>query len=168
MTVYHLGSAPSPVRYVRMGLDVGDARVGIALSDPDGLLATPLETAPRDTALERVHEVLVEHGVLRLYVGLPRSLRGEEGIAARKARDFIAELAEREPREGEPEYEVFFIDERFTTVSAHEALSASGRKMKNHRSVVDQVAAVMILQSALDFERSTGRAAGDAWLPPQS
>lgn len=161
-------STPRSVRYKRLGLDVGDARVGIALSDPDGVLATPLETAARASAPQRVQQILTEHAVERLYVGLPRSLRGEEGVAARKAREFVVELAELEPLAHEPEYEVYFIDERLTTVSAHGALRASGRKTKNHRSVVDQVAAVMILQSALDFERTAGRAAGDIWCPPQS
>lgn len=158
-------SASTMNRLVRMGIDVGDARVGIAASDPDGLLATPCETANREGAARRVQSIVTERGAERLYVGLPRSLRGEEGAAAKKARAFVEELVALPEVENEPEYDVYFVDERFTTVSAHSALSTSGRKTKDHKSVVDQVAAVMILQSALDFERSRGSAAGEPWLP---
>lgn len=168
---YHLDDSdsqaaePAERRFVRLGVDVGDARVGIASSDPDGLIATPVETAARDGAPRRVQHHLAQTGAERLYVGLPRSLRGQEGRAAAKARDFVDELVALEPLPGEPEYEVFFVDERFTTVSAHSALSRSGRKTKEHKSVVDQVAAVMILQSALDLERRRGVPAGEPWEP---
>lgn len=152
-------------RFVRLGVDVGDARVGIARSDLDGLIATPVRTLPRQEAARELQSLMFEERAERIYVGLPRSLAGHEGAAAEKARAFVEELVALEPLEGEGEYEVFFVDERLTTVDAHRALSASGRKTRTHRSVVDQVAAVMILQTALETERSRGTAAGEPWTP---
>lgn len=147
-------------RGVRLGVDVGDVRVGIARSDLDGLIATPVETAPRDIAVARVLEEAAEAEARVIMVGLPRSLSGAEGPAAQKARDFSAELAGA-LFEDTPSVEVRLIDERLTTVSAHKALHSSGRKGRKHRQVVDQVAAVMILQQALDTERTTGARAGE-------
>lgn len=144
---------------------MGDARVGIAQSDLDGIIASPVDTFARETSAAQLQRHIVETGASRIYVGLPRNMDGSEGAAASKARAFIDELCALEPLEGEGEYEVFLIDERLTTVSAHRALSASGRRMKNHRSVVDQVAAVMILQSALDQEKARGTTAGEQWFP---
>jgi putative Holliday junction resolvase len=93
-------------------------------------------------------------------VGLPRSLSGAEGVAAEKARAFAEELVTLLEASA-PETEVRLIDERLTTVSAHKALHSSGRRGRRHRQVVDQVAAVMILQQALDLERSSGRRGGE-------
>ena len=98
-------------------------------------------------------------------MGLPRSLNGAEGAAAQKARAFAAELVALLSGQ-EPEIEVRLIDERLTTVSAHKALHSSGRKGRKHRQVVDQVAAVMILQQALDTERSTGARSGERVQAP--
>lgn len=147
-------------RGVRLGVDVGDVRVGLARSDPDGMLATPVETVPRDTAVAAIAACARETDARAIMVGLPRTLSGAEGPAAQKARqvaeELVAELA------GDPDpAEVRMVDERLTTVSAHQALHASGRKGRKHRQVVDQVAAVMILQQALDLERSAGRRAGE-------
>lgn len=147
-------------RGVRLGVDVGDVRVGLARSDLDGLIATPIETLERDTAARRVAEEAVELDAHVIMVGLPRSLDGSEGAAAAKARVFAAELATLLVA-GAQQIEVRLIDERLTTVSAHKALHSSGRKGRRHRQVVDQVAAVMILQQALDLERSTGRRGGE-------
>lgn len=152
-----------PRRFVRIGVDVGDARVGVARSDADGLLATPVDTFPREEAAPKLQALIAELGAERLYVGKPRLLSGECGTAVEKAHAFIAELAELEPIESEPEYDVYFVDERMSTVSAHRALSDSGRRHRTHRPVIDQVAAVMILQTALDFERARGAAAGEPW-----
>ncbi|MGO1226579.1 MAG: Holliday junction resolvase RuvX [Brachybacterium sp.] len=147
---------PSLPRGVRLGVDVGDVRVGLARSDLDGMIATPVETLARDTAVGRVLAEAAELDAHVIMVGLPRSLNGTEGVAAQKARTFAVELAA-----GSPELEVRLIDERLTTVSAHKALHSSGRKGRKHRQVVDQVAAVMILQQALDIERSTAARAGE-------
>ncbi len=152
--------APGLPRGVRLGVDVGDVRVGLARSDLDGMIATPVETLERDTAVRRVAQEALEAEARVIMVGLPRSLNGSEGDAARKARDFAAELAAA-LTDGAAGTEVRLIDERLTTVSAHKALHSSGRKGRKHRQVVDQVAAVMILQQALDTERSTGARTGE-------
>ena len=154
-------------RGVRLGVDVGDVRVGLARSDLDGLIATPVETLERDTAARRVVEEAVELDAHVIMVGLPRSLDGSEGVAATKARVFAAELVTLLVA-GARQIEVRLIDERLTTVSAHKALHSSGRKGRRHRQVVDQVAAVMILQQALDLERSTGRRGGELVEEPLS
>lgn len=157
--------APGIPRGVRLGVDVGDVRVGLARSDLDGLIATPIETLERDTAVRRVAEEARELEARAIMIGLPRSLDGTEGAAAQKARDFAAELLALlhagAPAPGEIRAEVRMIDERLTTVTAHQALHRSGRKGRKHRQVVDQVAAVMILQQALDTERATGARAGE-------
>lgn len=147
-------------RGVRLGVDVGDVRVGLARSDLDGMIATPVETLERDTSVRRVAEEARELDAHVIMVGLPRSLNGAEGAAAQKARAFAEELVNLLSTQA-PEIEVRLIDERLTTVSAHKALHSSGRKGRKHRQVVDQVAAVMILQQALDTERSTGARSGE-------
>lgn len=147
-------------RGVRLGVDVGDVRVGVARSDLDGLIATPVETVARDRAAARVLAEVEETSARVVMVGLPRSLSGQEGAAAGKARTFCAELLAMLSRTGH-DTEVRLLDERLTTVSAHRALHDSGRRGRKHRQVVDQVAAVMILQQALDVERSTGARAGE-------
>ncbi|MGY5764584.1 Holliday junction resolvase RuvX [Brachybacterium sp. DNPG3] len=154
-------------RAVRLGVDVGDVRVGLARSDADGLIATPVETVPRDEAVSRIVAEARDSGARAIMVGLPRSLSGAEGAAAAKARDVAEQLAASLADETEP-VEIRMIDERLTTVSAHQALHSSGRKGRKHRQVVDQVAAVLILQQALDIERSTGRRAGELVEPAET
>lgn len=153
------GAAGLP-RGVRLGVDVGDVRVGFARSDLDGLIATPIETLERSTAAGRVAQEARELEAHVIMVGLPRSLNGTEGVAAQKARDFAAEVTTA-LADAAADVEIRLIDERLTTVSAHQALHRSGRRGRTHRQVVDQVAAVMILQQALDTERSTGARAGE-------
>lgn len=129
-------------------MDVGSVRVGVALSDPDGLLATPLVTVPRDgRSAAAVAALADEHDVVGVVVGLPRTLAGREGAAAEAARAFVAEL---EPVLAVP---VELSDERLTTVVATRQLRESGRKGRRRREVVDQVAAVGILQGWLDTHR---------------
>lgn len=147
-------------RAVRLGVDVGDVRVGLARSDLDGLIATPVETISREHAVRRVADEAREAEARAIMIGLPRSLSGAEGPAAGKVRQFAEELAALLSHEAS-EAEIRLLDERLTTVSAHRALHSSGRKGRKHRQVVDQVAAVMILQQALDIERSTGARAGE-------
>lgn len=147
-------------RGVRLGVDVGTVRVGLAASDPSGLLASPVETVPRDTRghadQERIAAVAVERDALEVVVGLPRSLSGEEGAAATTVRAYAVELAAL--LGSRP---VRLVDERLTTVDAHRTLRTSGVSGRAHRAVVDQAAAVLILQTALDAERSSGRAPGE-------
>jgi putative Holliday junction resolvase len=126
----------------RLGVDVGSVRVGTALCDPDGLVATPLETVPREGAARRVAELVEEHSVVEIVLGLPRTLAGREGPAAEAALAFERELA----AVGVP---VVLQDERLTTVVAAQQLRGrvTGRKQ---RAVIDQAAAVAILQGYLD------------------
>lgn len=140
-----------------MGIDPGDARIGVASSDPSGLLATPVETVPRGEGdVARLATLVSEMDVVRVYIGLPRSLSGQEGPAATRVRAFAQEVADRiDP------IPVHLQDERLTTVSAEAMLRERGRKGQKRRQVVDQAAAVLILQSALDRERATGAVTGE-------
>lgn len=142
---------------VRLGLDPGDARIGVARSDVTGFLATPLETVRRGKGdLARLRRLVAEHEVIEVVVGLPRSLSGGEGPAAAKVREFAGALA----RQVAP-VPVRLCDERLTTVSAESMLRDRGRKGQDRRSVVDMAAAVLILQNALDTERARGTAPGE-------
>ena len=153
----------------RLCIDVGSVRVGVAVSDPDGLIATPVETLARDmvtaqknptavpTDVAQIASEVAERGVKVVYVGLPRHLSGAEGSASASARAYAGALAQViHP------VPVRLVDERMSTVSAHQALHASGRAGRKHRTVIDQVAAVVILQSALERERASGSRAGEA------
>lgn len=144
----------------RIAVDVGDARIGVASCDPDGILATPVETVPgRDVpaALRRLAAIVAEYEPIEVVIGLPRSLNGGEGPAAAKVRVFaqhVAKVISPLP--------VRLVDERMSTVTATQGLRASGVKAKKGRSVVDQAAAVIILQSALETERVSGKAPGES------
>lgn len=138
---------------VRVGVDVGAVRVGVALSDPGGVLATPLVTLRRDAKngsdIEELARLVEEHSVVEIVVGLPRTLAGHHGPAAVAAQDYADALAARIPQ-----VPVQLSDERLTTVIASRTLSGRGVRGKRQRAVVDQAAAVAILQSWLDAERS--------------
>lgn len=142
-------------RGVRLGIDVGRARVGVARCDPDGLLATPVETVARDAAsVARVIALADEYSAIEILVGLPLNLKGEETASTTDAREFATAVA------AASALPVRLVDERLSTVSAHAALRDSGRSQRSSRSIVDQVAAVVLLQQALDVEKSSGRPAG--------
>lgn len=154
-------SAPSRgdrVRHgVRVGIDPGDARIGVARSDPSGFLATPLETVRRGRGdVRRIAQIVAECEAVEVVVGLPRSLSGAEGPSAAKVREFAGALARRVAP-----VPTRLVDERLTTVSAEDVLRMSGRHGAKRRAVVDQAAAVLILQTALDTERASGRAPGE-------
>jgi len=141
----------------RLGIDPGDARIGVARSDPSGFLATPVETVPRGPGdLDRIAAILTEEEAVEVVVGLPRSLSGREGPAAVKTREFAGLLARRVAP-----VPVRLCDERLTTVTAENLLRDRGRKGSKRRAVVDQAAAVVILQHALDTERASGLAPGE-------
>lgn len=145
-------------RGVRIGIDVGDARIGIAQSDPSGLIATPVETVRRGAGdLARIAAISTEADAVEVVVGLPRSLSGGEGPAAVKVRAFARAIAE-----AVAPVPVRLCDERLSTVTAEAVLRGQGRKGQKRRAVVDQAAAVVILQNALDTERSSGTAPGEA------
>ncbi|MBX3090523.1 MAG: Holliday junction resolvase RuvX [Cryobacterium sp.] len=140
---------------IRLGIDVGKARVGISRSDPEGLLVLPLETLPRnESTLNRVLKLAKEYGAIELVVGLPLSLDGTQTPSTKDAQDFAAGLA---ASAGIP---VRQVDERLSTVQAQSRLREAGKSTRSSRSVIDQVAATIILQNALEAERLTGSAPG--------
>ncbi len=130
----------------KLGLDFGSTRIGVAICDPDGILATPHSTIPSgSTLISEVAAICESEEIVAIIVGLPRSLNGEMSHAANLVNDFIVELSSQLP-----EIPVHTFDERFTTTLANQALRASGRNVKEGRAVIDQIAAVNILQSYLD------------------
>jgi putative Holliday junction resolvase len=145
---------------VRVAVDAGSVRVGVAASDPDGVLATPLKVLRRDRRgghdLDELAEIVAERRAVEVLVGLPRSLSGRDGPAAVTAREYAAELAARVAP-----IEVRLVDERMTTVEAARGLRSAGLSAKTARRVVDAAAAVVILQHALDSERATGTQPGE-------
>jgi putative holliday junction resolvase len=146
---------------VRVGVDVGTVRVGVAASDPGALLATPLRTVARTqdddgSDVAQIAGLVDELAAVEVVVGLPRTLAGAEGPAAQAARTYAGRLAVRVAP-----VPVRLVDERLTTVDAHRSLRESGVDGRRQRAVVDQAAAVLILQAALDAERSSGRPPGE-------
>lgn len=149
------------VRGVRLGVDVGTVRVGVARSDPDALLATPVETLARGAGdLDRISELVVEYDAVAIVVGLPRSLSGDESHAANAARGYARALATSLRARG-VNIPVRLVDERMSTLTAEQAMRAAGRSARRQRTVVDQAAAVVILQHAMDSERATGLPPGE-------
>jgi putative holliday junction resolvase len=171
----------------RIGIDVGSVRVGVAVSDPHGVLASPVETVQRASAnvnrasahvnraggtanraeaepnradLARIADLVAEHAAVEVVVGLPLSLSGARGAAAQTALAYAQAIAA-----AVQPVPVRVVDERLSTVSAHGHLAAVGVGSRARRAVVDQAAAVIILQSALDAERSSGRAPGEVVNP---
>lgn len=142
----------------RLGVDVGDVRIGVAVSDPDGILATPVETVPAGRgAIPRIAELVRELEVLECVVGLPMGLSGREGPAAVKVRSFCDDLLVAiDP------VPIRLFDERMTTTSAHSLLRQGGRSSRTTRGIIDQAAATVILQTALDAERTRGSAPGES------
>jgi putative pre-16S rRNA nuclease len=153
---------PAPVG-VRLGVDVGSVRVGVAASDPSGTLATPVTTLRRDprggSDLEAVADLARDRDAVEVVVGLPRGLSGREGVAARAARDYAGQLASRLAP-----LPVRLVDERLSTVDATRQLRAGAVPGRRQRAIVDQAAAVVILQAALDAFRS-GTAPGEVVAP---
>ncbi len=133
---------------MRLGVDVGTVRVGVAASDPEGILAFPVETVKRDAyAVTRIAEIAVEREAVDVFVGLPRHMSGAEGSSAADARGFAASLSEL------LDCPVRLIDERLSTASASQAMRAAGRNARKQRDSIDQAAAVVILDTALDAVR---------------
>ncbi|QHC55365.1 Holliday junction resolvase RuvX [Rathayibacter tanaceti] len=147
---------------VRLGIDVGRSRIGVARCDADGLLAVPIETVARSgdgdsSDISRIALLAAEYDAEAIIVGLPLSLSGSETASTEDARGFARRLAE-----AIPTAPVRLVDERLSTVTAQSALHRSGRSTRGFRAVIDQVAAVVILQHAIDSERSAGTPAGAA------
>lgn len=134
-----------------LGIDYGEARVGVAISDELGMLAHPLETitVKETDPVARVAQLVTERGAEMVIVGLPRNMDGSNGPSAEKARAFAEKLRERGCT-------VRLWDERLTTVAAQKALQAAGKNAKQSRAVIDQAAAVIILQGWLDAQGMMG------------
>lgn len=135
-----------------LGIDHGEARIGLALSDEIGMLAHPLETVPArgpKKPTERIQEVIDEFGVTTVVIGFPLKLDGTEGAAVEKVRGFIKKLR-KTIGESMP---IVTIDERLSTVEAQRSLHAVGKTVKSSRPIIDQAAACVILQDYLDQQR---------------
>ena len=134
-----------------MALDVGDVRIGIAVSDPMGIIANPLETYTRKGNDHRDAQYIVDlantKGVTMFVSGLPLGLNGNENDQTRKTREFIDVLV------GLTDIPVKFLDERFTTLSAERTLIEGNVRRENRKKVIDKVAATIILQNYLDSKR---------------
>jgi putative Holliday junction resolvase len=131
-----------------LGIDLGDARIGVAASDDLGMLAHPLETIPaaKDDPIARILELAAIRGVDAIVVGMPRNMDGTYGPAATKAKEFMEKIRERTP------LRIVSWDERLTTVAAQRSLQEAGRNTRSQKSIIDQVAAQMILQGWLDAQ----------------
>ncbi|MBW3070217.1 MULTISPECIES: Holliday junction resolvase RuvX [unclassified Actinomyces] len=150
---------------VRLAFDVGKVRVGVARCDADAILAVPVTTLHRDrygADLEEAADLVQDLDVLEVIVGLPRSMSGGSSRSTQDARRWAGELAALISP-----VPVRLVDERLSTVTAHRELHESGRREKSFRSVVDQAAAVVILEQALATERSTHAPAGEPVVPIQ-
>jgi len=149
---------------VKLGVDVGMVRVGLACCDRDGILATPIKTLARDAKKNSDIRVVVKEAAARnaveVFVGLPRTLQGAEKASAEMARNYAALLVLALEEAGLT-VPVRLIDERLTTVSAHQALHSAGMGSREHRKVIDQVAAVGILQQAIDMQKARNANVGE-------
>lgn len=148
---------------VRLSVDVGKARVGLAATDPSAILATPVQTLKRDERhhrdIARIVRVAEERNAIRVYVGDPKNMRGEATASTQDAADFAQLLADQLAEAG-LFAQVRMVDERLSTVSASRAMSQMGRSTRKQRSVIDQAAAVEILEHALDLEKIHGADTG--------
>lgn len=162
---------------MRLGIDVGKARIGVARSDVHGMLATPLETVDRDPRdfgdVRRILAIANELEAMELVVGLPLGMSGHRTPSTEDAQGFAETLAGamsdasiRAGGENTP-VGVRLVDERLSTVTAQGQLRQAGKKTKQTRNIIDQAAAVVILQHALDYERARGEAPGTVILEPR-
>ena len=144
---------------VRLGLDLGLARIGVARSDTDGIMAFPVANIQRqsggDNGISAVCEYVKDYNVFEIIIGYPIMLSGKKGNSANLARQYAINLAKILP-----DVSIRLVDERLTTVSAHANLLQAGKTRKTHKSMVDQVSAVLILENALEFEKKNNKPAG--------
>ncbi|MDQ0923248.1 putative Holliday junction resolvase [Pseudarthrobacter sp. W1I19] len=148
---------------VKLGIDVGTVRVGVAICDRDSILATPYKTLDRNpkknSDIRVIANLVQELGAVQVIVGLPRTMKGEEHASARMATEYAgllaAELAARDLA-----VPVNLVDERLSSVTAHRNLHEAGMGSRDHRKVVDQVAAAGILQHAIDMQKARGADVG--------
>lgn len=157
-------------RGTRMGVDVGNARVGVALCDPDGILATPLKTLRRDLKKDSDLRVLLKliqvHEVFEIFVGLPKTMKGGDSLSTTMAKEYADKLLHG-LSENSLDVPVWMVDERLTSVSAHRSLREAGVSTREHKKMIDQVAAVNILQYSVDAIKSGNAVAGYRLEPSQ-
>ncbi len=154
---------------IKLGVDVGTVRVGVAICDRDAILATPYKTldrnAKKNSDVRVIASLVQELGAVQVIVGLPRTMKGEEHASARMATEYaellVAELAGRGL-----DVPVNLVDERLSSVTAHRNLHEAGMSSRNHRKVVDQVAAAGILQHAIDMQKARGTDVGSRVSAP--
>ena len=148
-----------PVRGVRLAVDVGQARVGLAATDPGGILASPVATLRRDNKnlrdVRQIVDEVIERNAVRVYVGDPINLKGKKTASTEDAHRFARQLSQA-LAEAELSTQVRLVDERLSTVSASQKLHQAGVSSRNQRAVIDQLAAVAILEHALMLERNLG------------
>jgi len=138
-----------------LGLDIGDRRIGVAISDPSQTIAQGIgqiswDESHRDKALEEIKEFIFKYRVVKVVVGLPRNMEGEEGFQARKVRDFLDFFSSK------IKLPVALVDERFSTVMAERILREQGASLSERKKATDKIAAAIILQDYLDSQRSKG------------
>ncbi|MDT0168780.1 Holliday junction resolvase RuvX [Pseudarthrobacter sp. BRE9] len=154
---------------VKLGVDVGTVRVGVAICDRDSILATPYKTldrnAKKNSDVGVIAKLAQELGAVQVIVGLPRTMKGEEHASARMATDYALLLAAEFSRRG-LEVPVNLVDERLSSVTAHRNLHEAGMSSRDHRKVVDQVAAAGILQHAIDMQKARGADVGSRVTAP--
>jgi putative Holliday junction resolvase len=144
---------------VRIALDIGSVRIGVAKCDAEGLLATPLTTiSAGPEAVNQVLDLLMEHQAICVYIGKPISLAGKDTASTQSAIKFAGEIA---ALLKESNTQVRLIDERLSTVSAQRGMHEAGRNVKQSRDAIDQAAAVVILEHALASERNSGTLVGE-------
>jgi putative Holliday junction resolvase len=137
----------------RLAFDYGDVRIGVAVSDPDCILATPVVTlsTKREDLWDYVFNLLAEYEPVRVYIGRPVHLSGNTSESTSKADMFADEFRERF------DVEVIMVDERLSTVSAQRSMREAGRTIRESKAAIDQAAAVAILEMALNAERSQAK-----------
>ncbi|MFT8394897.1 Holliday junction resolvase RuvX [Propionibacterium sp.] len=141
---------------MRICVDWGKARIGVAACDREGLLAYPVETVPNNSgALPRLKEIAAEYEPLEIVLGMPIDLRGRRGIAATTMLDVGASIAQALGMD------VRLIDERLSTASAAKQLAETGHHARTRKAIIDQAAAVAILEQAIEMEKRTGCAPGN-------
>ena len=157
---------------VKLGVDVGTVRVGVATCDRDAILATPYKTldrnAKKNSDVRVIARLAEELGAVQVFVGLPRTMKGEEHASARMATDYALLLVDELSARGLA-VPVNLVDERLSSVTAHRNLHEAGMSSRDHRKVVDQVAAAGILQHAIDMQKARGADVGSrVTAPPPS
>ena len=154
---------------VKLGVDVGTVRVGVATCDRDAILATPYKTLDRNTKknsdVRLIAKLAEELGAVQVIVGMPRTMKGEEHASARMATDYALLLVDELSARGLA-VPVNLVDERLSSVTAHRNLHEAGMSSRDHRKVVDQVAAAGILQHAIDMQKARGADVGSRVTAP--